>query len=357
MEISLQQVEEFVRPEVRRLVPYKANHMPQCITLDANENPFPWPAGMREKLAAESPAFNRYPDGMAQALRQAIGGYVKLSPEEILVGNGSDELIQLILLTFGGAGKSLVVHPPTFSMYQISAHLTSTAVKEVPLLEGLYLDVEQMLQAAKAPDVHVLIVCNPNNPTGSLFPRQDILRLVRESGKMVVVDEAYAEFSGETLIPELKNYPNLVILRTFSKAFGMAGLRLGYLLGQAGTIDLINRVRPPFNVNSLSQKAGILALGYLQDYQIQIQTIKDETRKLFEELAKVSGLTIYPTKANFILFRPKDSDSWARELLKRGFLVRNMGVLPVLGKCLRLSAGLPEENESFLQAVAEINAL
>ncbi|WP_407313043.1 histidinol-phosphate transaminase [Desulfosporosinus sp. SB140] len=357
MGVVMNQIEEFVRPEVRKLVPYKANHMPQCITLDANENPFPWPAGMQEKLFAESPAFNRYPDGLAQELKQAIAGYVNLSPEGILVGNGSDELIQLILLTFGGVGKSMVIHPPTFSMYQISARLTDTAVVEVPLIDGLYLDLERMLQAAKSPDVHVLIVCNPNNPTGSLFRREDILQLVRESGKIVVVDEAYAEFSGETLIPELEKYPNLVVLRTFSKAFGMAGLRLGYLLGQPGTIDLINRVRPPFNVNSLSQKAGILALGYLNDYQKQIQSIKKETQKLFEGLSKVSEIMVYPTKANFILFKPKDSDRWAKELLKRGFLIRNMGELPLLGKCLRISAGLPEENERFLKIIAEINML
>nr|WP_041276269.1 histidinol-phosphate transaminase [Desulfosporosinus acidiphilus] len=351
------QIEELVRPEVRKFVPYKANHMPQCITLDANENPFPWPEGMREKLYAANIPFNRYPDGMAQELKQAIAGYVRLSPEGILVGNGSDELIQLLLLTFGGGGKSMVIHPPTFSMYQIAARLTSTAVLEVPLLEGLYLDVEKMLKAAQSPDVHVLIICNPNNPTGSLFPREDILKLVRESGKIVVVDEAYAEFSGETLIPELANYPNLVILRTFSKAFGMAGLRLGYLLGQPGTIDLVNRTRAPFNVNSLSQKAGILALEYLPEYHKQIEIVTLEIQKLYQGLSLVPGLKVFPTKANFILFQPKDADRWVKELLQRGFLVRNMGNLPVLGSCLRISAGLPEENEKFLKAVAEINRL
>ena len=264
-------------------------------------------------------------------------------------------LVQLILLTFGGLGKSLIIHPPTFSMYQIAARLTDTSVVQVPLLDGLDLDTEQMLEAAKSPDVHVMIVCNPNNPTGSLFPREEILRLVRESGKIVVVDEAYAEFSEETLIPEIEKYPNLVILRTFSKSFGMAGLRLGYLLGQPKTIALINRVRQPFNVNLFSQKAGILALGYLGEYQVQIQQIKAETHKLFEGLTQLSDVVVYPTQANFILFKPADPDGVADELLKRGFLVRNMGVLPVLGKCLRLSAGLPEENEGFLRAIQEIS--
>lgn len=348
-------LENLVRPVVRQLVPYETKHLPQCIKLDANENPFPWPAEMRESLYAEKLAFNRYPDGMGGDLKKALGTYTEISPQGILIGNGSDELIQLILLTFGGSGKSLIIHPPTFGMYQIYARLTDTTVVEVPLLNGLDLDTEQMLKAALSPEAHVVIICNPNNPTGSLFPREDILRLVRESGKIVVVDEAYAEFSEETLIPELENYPNLVILRTFSKSFGMAGLRLGYLLGPPETIALINKVRPPFNVNSFSQKAGILALDYLAEYQAQIQQIKDETLKLQEGLTQLPDVVVYPTRANFILFKPADPDGWAAELLKRGFLVRNMGVLPVLGKCLRISAGLPEENERFLRAIREIS--
>jgi histidinol-phosphate aminotransferase len=355
MSTILSNLESLARPEVRKLVPYETKHMPKCIKFDANENPFPWPAGMRESMYAEKLAFNRYPDGMGGELKGAIATYTGTSPEGILIGNGSDELIQLILLTFGGLGKSVIIHPPTFSMYQISAHLTDTTVVEVPLLNGLELNTEQMLKAALSPEAHVVIICNPNNPTGSLFPREDILRLVRESGKIVVVDEAYAEFSEETLIPELENYPNLVILKTFSKAFGMAGLRLGYLLGQAEVIALINRVRSPFNVNLFSQKAGILALSYLGEYQTQVQRIREETQKLHEGLSQLPDVVVYPTRANFILFKPADPDGWADELLKKGFLVRNMGVLPVLGKCLRVSAGLPEENEGLLRALGEIS--
>lgn len=356
MELESNNPEQFVRAAVRELIPYQTHYLPECIKLDANENPFPWPVQMREALFSERFAFNRYPDGAGQELRTHIARYTATSPENILIGNGSDELIQMILLTFGGAGKSLLIHPPTFGMYQIYARLTETGVAEVPLLKGLDLDTEGMLRAAKAPEARILIICNPNNPTGSLFPRENMLRIVRESGKIVVVDEAYAEFSEESLISEVKNYPNLVIMRTFSKAFGMAGLRLGYLVGQQKTIDLINRVKPPFNVNSFSQRAGILALEYLPEYQEQIQQIKAETQKLQAALHEVPKLIVYPTEANFILFKPRNADDWASELLKRGFLVRNMGDLPQLGKCLRISAGLPEENERLLQAVAEISA-
>ncbi|AET66424.1 histidinol-phosphate aminotransferase [Desulfosporosinus orientis DSM 765] len=356
MEFESNNLGQFVRSAVRELIPYKTQHLPECIKLDANENPFPWPAEMREALLSEQLAFNRYPDGTGQELKTHIAKYTATPPESILIGNGSDELIQMLLLTFGGAGKSLLIHPPTFGMYQIYARLTETEVVSVPLLNGLDLDTEGMLQSAKAPEAQIVIICNPNNPTGSLFPRADILRIVGESGKIVVVDEAYAEFSGESLISEIENYPNLVIMRTFSKAFGMAGLRLGYLVGQLETIDLINRVRPPFNVNSFSQRAGILALRYLPEYQEQIQQIKAETQKLQAALQEVPDLIVYPTKANFILFKPQNADQWASELLKRGFLVRNMGDLPQLGKCLRISVGLPEENDRLIQAVAEIRS-
>lgn len=355
MEETVINPERFVRPEIRQLVPYQSKYLPECVKLDANENPFPWPAEMRRQLSSEKMVFNRYPDGLAKDLKKAIAKYTGIQPEGVLTGNGSDELIQLILLTFGGLGKELIIHPPTFSMYQIAARLTDTKVVQIPLLKGLELDTDQMLKAALVPEAHVIIVCNPNNPTGSQFPSEDILRLVRESGKIVVVDEAYAEFSGQTLIPEIANYPNLIIMRTFSKAFGMAGLRLGYLLGQPETISLINRVRQPFNVNSFSQRVGILALNYVEEYQEQIKQIKLETQKLSEGLARISNIVVYPTQANFILFRPVDPDGWTEKLLAKGFLVRNMGELAVLGKCLRISAGLPEENERFLQMIQEIN--
>lgn len=357
MEVTTMDLENLVRREVRQLIPYEAKNMPQCIKLDANENPFPWPSGMREALVQEKLAFNRYPDGMAKDLKKAISEYTGIDSEGILVGNGSDELIQLTLLTFGGTDRSVIIHPPTFSMYQIAARLTDTAVTTVPLRNGIDLDTAQMLAAANAPEAHVVIVCNPNNPTGSLFDRNDILQIVRESGKIVVVDEAYAEFSGETLIPEIKNYPNLIVMRTFSKAFGMAGLRLGYLLGQPDTIRLINKVRQPFNVNMLTQKAGMLALNYLAEYNTQIETLQEQTQKLWTALSEIPGFKVYPTRANFILFQPEDPDTWAQELIKRGFLLRDMGELPVLGKCLRVSTGLPEENEAFLRAVAEIRQI
>lgn len=342
------------RPQIRQLQAYESKLYPGVVKMDANENPFPWPEGMRQALFAEAITFNRYPDSTAKELKEAIANYTGVKSDEILVGNGSDEVIQLVLSTFGGEGKSVVLHPPTFGMYEAAARISATGVIKVSLREGLYLDTEGVLAAARSPEVNIIILCSPNNPTGTLFERVELLRLVSETGKIIIMDEAYAEFSGESIIDEINNYPNLLVMRTFSKAFALAGLRLGYLLGQALTIDLINRVRQPFNVNLMTQRAGIIALNYLEQYRAQVETIKAETTKLYEALSDIPDFKVYPTQANFILFQPEDPDFWAKELFNRGFLVRHMGDLPVLGKCLRLSAGLPEENQAFIQALRAI---
>lgn len=351
--------EEFVRPQIRTLKAYQSKPVPNCVRLDANENPLPWPSGMKEELFKEQFELNRYPDGEAIALKKALSKYTGNPAEGILTGNGSDELIQLLMTTFGGENKAVVLHPPTFSMYWAAAKVTSTEVIEVPLLEEdseVRLDVEGILEAAASSEVHIIILCNPNNPTGTLYPREDILRIIKETGKIVIVDEAYAEFSGESVIKQIQNYPNLIVMRTFSKAFAMAALRLGYLVGQPTTIELLNRARQPFNVNSLTQRAGAIALEYLQEYNEQIRLIVDETQKIYKCLKSIPGVRVFPTRSNFILFQPQNPKLVYQELIEQGFLIRNMGDLPVIGKALRLSAGLPEENKRLVRVLREILA-
>ncbi|KLU63503.1 histidinol-phosphate aminotransferase 2 [Peptococcaceae bacterium CEB3] len=341
------------RKEILSLKPYTSKPYPRAVKLDANENPFPWPDGMREELLGAELSLNRYPDGGAQELKRALAGYTGVSETGILPGNGSDELIQLIFTVFGGEGRAVVLHPPTFVMYETAARVTGTKVEEVPLRDDLRLDAEGIIKAASAPAAHVIILCNPNNPTGSRFAQEDILEIIRESGKVVVVDEAYAEFSGASMVEMVSRYPNLLIMRTFSKAFGLAGLRLGYLLGQDEIIDLLNRARQPFNVNAFSQKAGVTALRYESEYKKQIAVIQKEIGKIYRELNEIPGIRAYPTAANFVLFQCAAPAQLAEDLWARGFLVRNLGDIPVLGPSLRMSSGLPEENGRFLRAVRE----
>jgi histidinol-phosphate aminotransferase len=349
-----------MRQDIAFLKPYEAHVVEGNMKMDANENPFPWPQGMREELFAAGTAFNRYPDGQAKELRKALSSYNGVKDDEVLIGNGSDELIQIILHTFGGEGRKLMIHPPTFSMYAAAAAITSTEVLEVPLVNGTGLDVETMVRHCKTDSaIKVTIICNPNNPTGTLYTREEMLQIVQNTQGLVIIDEAYAEFSGESMIDLINDYPNLLIMRTFSKAFGMAALRLGYVIGNSELIACLNKVRQPFNVNSFSQQAGIIALKYAADYREQVEMIKKEIQMLYNELNKVDGIAVLPTRANFLLFQPKDPDRWAKELSVQGFTVRNLGELPGLGKSLRMSSGTPEENKKFLQAVrmiaAEIN--
>ena len=347
-------IQKNIRQDIASLKPYEAHVVEGNIKLDANENPFAWPSGMKEELFAKEIDFNRYPDGKAQVLRDEIALYNGVGAEEVLLGNGSDELIQIILHTFGGRGSSLLIHPPTFSMYANAAAITSTYLAEVPLLDGIKLDLKTMLDKCTSDaSIKVIIICNPNNPTGALFPREEILELVRQTSTLVVVDEAYVEFAGESLISEIYNYPNLLIMRTFSKAFGMAALRLGYVIGNKELVHCLNKVRQPFNVNSFSQQAGIIALKYSKEYKKQIEIIKKEMQIVYNELSKIPDFKVFPTKANFILFQPKEPDIWAEHLWAKGFSIRNLGDLSGIGSSLRMSSGTPEENKAFLQAVKE----
>lgn len=344
-------MKHMLRTGIAELKAYEAHTIAGNIKFDANENPFPWPAGMREELLAAPLEFNRYPDGKAMALRDAIAGYNGVRTEEVLTGNGSDELITVILNTFGGDGRKLLIHPPTFGMYANAAAITGTGVMEIPLLKGTKLDLEPMCAAARRDDMGVIIICNPNNPTGTLFPRADILEIVKSTRALVVIDEAYIEFAGESLVALIHEYPNLMIMKTFSKAFGMAALRLGYVIADSRLIDYLNRVRQPFNVNSFSQQAGIIAIRYATEYRKQVETIKNEINMLYNEFKKIPGWKVLETRANFILFQPPNPDQWFEALAASGFTVRNLGDLPGLGKCLRLSSGLPDENKALLEAV------
>jgi histidinol-phosphate aminotransferase len=343
------------REDLRTLVPYDAPLYPDVIKLDANENPYRFPPEVLSKIFREIHArdFNRYPDPAAVSLREKLAAYTGAGPENIMVGNGSDEIILNIMLAFG-AGAKFAVATPTFSMYGLHGRIAGAAMVEVPRLQDFRIDVEALKRAAADPEVKILIICAPNNPTGTATPVEEIEDILKSADSIVVVDEAYGEFGGESCIPLLDSYPNLVVLRTFSKAFGLAGLRVGYLLAGPPVINELLKVKQPYNLNAFSQAAARVVMENRAPFREVIKKILNERERLFAELAALPGVEAFPSRANFILFRtPLPAEKVYSGLLERGILIRNVEC-PALSRCLRVSVGTAEENSAFIEKLGEI---
>lgn len=351
------QAETMARPDILNLVPYETVLYPGVVKLDANENPYPFPEPVQREIAAfgGGEVFSRYPDPMAGDLRAALAGYTGMPAANIMVGNGSDELILNLLLTFGTGGKA-VVTVPTFSMYKIHSLIAGTEVVEVHRQPDFTLDLPALFSQTQAPGVKVLFICSPNNPTGNSVPLDEVEQILRHSGCLVVVDQAYLEFGGPDCTGLLNKYSNLVILRTFSKAFGLAGLRVGYLLAREAVIKQLLRVKQPFNLNAFSQLAARTVLQHLPLFQQQVQEIIGEREKLAAALAQLPEVEVFTSDTNYILFRTPLSGLTVYEgLLKAGILIRNMDQ-PLLPRCLRVTVGTAAENRLFLDKLALVLA-
>jgi histidinol-phosphate aminotransferase len=358
-------IKKFVRPNIRSLKAYAAKEIPCKIKLDANESPYS--AFSVQSTTHGRSAFNvgkifhslnRYPDPEAKALKKIISKYFGVRSENILQGNGSDELIYYLITTFGGP----VLYPvPTFSMYGIIAQAVGEKTIEIPLDEEFDLDLEKIFKTIKRYRPKLIFLSSPNNPTGNCYSSEKMLRIIDltssliarySSLSLVVVDEAYQPFSSETgFLPFLKDYKNLVIMRTLSK-IGLAGLRAGFLIADEEIIKEVNKVRLPFNVNSLSQTIAGEALKDRKTLQSRIKSIISEREKLFNKLSEIEGIKPYPSEANFILFRIKNPDRIYQALLKKGVLIRNMK--GAVDGCLRVTVGTPEENRVFLSALKKV---
>jgi histidinol-phosphate aminotransferase len=355
-------IKKFIRPNIRSLKAYEAREIPCKVKLDANESPY---SAFSIQLSAFSvekffKALNRYPDPQAKLLKNIISKTLKIKPENILTGNGSDELIYYLITTFGGP----VLYPvPTFSMYGIIAQAIGEKRIEIPLDKEFDLDLEKIIKAIKTQKPKLIFLSSPNNPTGNCFSSERILKIIdltsslvtrHSSRSLVVVDEAYQPFSSEMgFQPFLKDYKNLLIMRTLSK-IGLAGLRAGFLIADAKIIKEVNKVRLPFNLNSLSQAIATETLKDRKTIQSHIQSIISEREKLFQELSKIDGIKTYPSEANFILFRVKNPERVYKGLLRKGVLVRNMK--GVVSGCLRVTVGTPEENGIFINALKEVSS-
>ncbi len=346
-----------VRPEIRALTAYAVADAEGQIKLDANESPHPLPEAVRAKIAAAVAAvpFNRYPDGAAESVIAALRAAAGIPDASgVLLGNGSDELIAMIVCALARPGAAMLVPEPTFVMYRMNALYAGMRFVGVPLAADFSLDADAMLAAIKREHPALIFLASPNNPTGNRFATADVERILRAAPGLVVVDEAYAAFADESLLARVGEFPNLLVLRTLSK-IGMAALRLGYAVAAPAWIRELNKVRQPYNLNALTQAAAQVLLGERALLDRQVADIVAERARLAAALAAVPGVTVFPAHANFVLLRVPDAPAWFARLSAAGILVKHLhGAHPLLAQCLRITVGRPAENDALLAALETI---
>ncbi|MGA9109229.1 MAG: histidinol-phosphate transaminase [Smithella sp.] len=335
---------------------YIAPELHCAIKMDANENPFTIQEPLRKKLleAISGVDLNRYPAAGAPRLRERFAKYYGVNKNMIMMGNGSDELIQILCMTLKGKIKGVLVPVPTFSMYKIIAVNTGNKVVEVPLDKNFDLDIEAITGKIKDNFPAVVFLSFPNSPTGNLFSRKKIEAIINKTPGVVVIDEAYASFSGRSMLPLVKKYDNVIFLNTLSK-LGMASIRLGFLIGNKDIIAQLDKVRLPYNINSLSQIAANFFLDYQDEFSKQIAEITKRREELYLGLKEIAGIKPYPSRANFIFFSCSfDSNRIYSKLVAEGIIVKNLNIPPLMPNCMRVTVGNKKENETFLKALKSV---
>ena len=348
--------DQLIRPEILALSAYHVAVASGLVKLDAMENPYRLPEALRGELGAllREAAINRYPDPQAPGVQQALRAAFGIGPEyDILLGNGSDELIQILAMALAKPGATLLAVEPSFVMYRMIAGFAGLRFVGVPLKADFSLDDAAMLEAVEREEPALTFLAYPNNPTGNAFDRDAVERIIAASPGLVVVDEAYHAFAGGlSFLDALARFDNLVLMRTVSK-LGLAGLRLGYMVGKPAWIGEFDKVRLPYNVNVLTQVAARYALEHAEVLEAQAATLVGERGKLFQALEALPGVQAFESQANFILFRVARAKKVFAGLKARGVLIKCLdGGHPLLNDCLRVTVGAPEENEAFLTALA-----
>ena len=352
-------VSEWIRPEVRAIAAYHVPNPGELIKLDAMENPYPWPDTLRDEWLAllKAAAINRYPDPAASELKSTLRKSLAIPDScSILLGNGSDELIQMIAMAVAAPDRVVLAPEPSFVMYQMIALMVGMRYEGVSLTPDFNIDSDAMLAAIKRSNPALVFLAYPNNPTGNLFDNNAIRAILQTSRGLVVIDEAYFPFAGSTLLDWLNEYPNLLVMRTVSK-MGLAGLRLGYLVGSEQWLQHIDKMRLPYNINVLTQLSAQFALRHIELFDAQTRQICKDREFFHQQLCQVDGAEVFPSQANFILFRVagRASQGIFEQLIKHGVLIKNLGNRPGLLKdCLRVTVGTQQENDKFLSALRVI---
>jgi histidinol-phosphate aminotransferase len=348
--------QDLVRPEVLAIKAYHVAESEGLVKLDAMENPYALPEPLRDELAQALARveLNRYPEPTGKKLRELIARKMNVpAGMELLLGNGSDDLIQIVSLALARPGATMMYPAPTFVMYGMNASLSGMKAVAMPLRDDFSLDAEAFVARMREERPALVFIAYPNNPTGVLYREEDVLAILRAADGLVVLDEAYHVFAQQSFMPRLAEFPNLVVMRTVSK-LGLAGIRLGYMAGRPEWIAEFNKVRQAYNVNVLTQAAASFVLERLEVLEEQAARIRSERAKLGEALAGLPRVKVYPSQANFFLIRVPDAGRTFDRLLGQGVLVRNLhGGHPLLANCLRVTVGSPEENRILLAALRE----
>lgn len=341
-----------LRENIKKLVPYSSARDEfkgkTGMFLDANENSYGSPL--------DEGIYNRYPDPLQLDVKEKLSKIKGLPVENIFLGNGSDEAIDILFRAFCNPGKdNVIICPPTYGMYEVSANINDIAIQKVDLLpETFQLNTDKIISSINE-NTKLIFVCCPNNPTGNGVKRSDIQKILDNFKGIVVVDEAYINFASyKSLIPELLNYPNLIILQTLSKAWGLAGLRVGMAFASQQIIDVFNKIKPPYNVNIASQKLALEALDNVEKVNTWIKEIVDERNKLSTEIAKLPFvLKVYPSDANFILVKTTDPKSIYTYLTDNQIVIRDRSKVALCEGCLRFTIGTKEENKKVIEKLKQ----
>ncbi|PYS66672.1 MAG: histidinol-phosphate transaminase [Acidobacteria bacterium] len=347
-----------IKAKVQALRAYSLSSDRASIKLNQNENPWNLPPEIGSEILRrvnERP-WSRYPDFHARALHERLAEFAGWKADGIIAGNGSNELIQALLMVTVGSGTRVLISEPTFALYRQITTVLGGEVIRVPLSSKLTYDGEALRRAIESASPQVTIICSPNNPTGCVIDPKDLESLLEATRGLIVIDEAYHEFSGESVVPLLRQHPNLIVLRTFSKAMAMAGLRVGYLLTAPELAQEIAKAVLPYNLNVISQTAAQVAVEmYESTLKPLVNLICAERDRVYERLKEIKGLEPVPSRGNFMLVRSAMSPRLVfDELLRRDILIRDVSAYPMLGNYFRISVGTPEENDQLLASLREI---
>ncbi|HDQ03381.1 MAG TPA: histidinol-phosphate transaminase [Deltaproteobacteria bacterium] len=345
-------IKDIISKEIMEQSGYSPSEPAAAIRMDANENPFTLPSSLKKKLFQRMSEIelNRYPEAGAPKLRAKFAGYYGVDKDMVMLGNGSDELIQVLCMAMKGKVNGILVPAPTFVMYRIIGVNAGNKIVEVPLDKDFDLDIDAMCAPISPVFPSLIFLSCPNSPTGNLFSIEKIEALAKNTPGLVVIDEAYADFSGQTLIGLIKKYDNIVFLKTLSK-LGLASMRLGFLIGNPEIVAQLDKVRLPYNINCLSQITADFFLDNRQEFLSQLGRIIDNREKLFFRMKEIDKIMPYPSSANFIFFSCAfDSDRIYEKLVEAGIIIKNLNS-GLTRNCMRVTVGTPEENEAFLNAL------